>query len=312
MGARLAVLVLLASGCATQTQALDHAALKAARGSRPGLSIGAVRSEPTSLYVRTAGRAMTGVLGMVLMASEGQTIVKEHKIPEPSDAITIRLWQMLSQTHGLTARTPTLVGQSGMRPLWSTDLVLRVATTRWELFYFPLDWTHYRLAYEATFELFDSRDQRVLASGACQAPYPEESAGAPTFNRLMARDAAVLKRTIEKAAEFCTKQFAREVLGTRLPEDPAPAPDPPPAEKYASCNLEGSAAWKEADAITKRDLLHACWDERRASAPVAAATPPVPPVPPVAPVAPVPAVAPVPPMPPPADPPPPARIEAGP
>ena len=129
--------------------------------------------------------------------------------------IARRLAVALSTRHALVPRAPRPVAGTETRgpfdtdPFdtdlekrgrWDTDLVLRVTTADWYIFPFRFDWDHYRLAYKTNIELYDSRGDRVLASGECEAPIPEDPAGAPTYGEMTDGPAAVLKQKLDEAA----------------------------------------------------------------------------------------------------------------
>ena len=279
MSSRLALLLsFLSVGCSVAWKPLDPAALK----QHPAATVGVVDSKPEPFYVRTAGASMFGLVGLAVMAVEGEHVIKDNHLSDPSLAVATRLWQVLAARHALVPRTPKARAWKGQTPIWDTDLILKVTTTNWSVFAFPGDWTHYRLFYQATLELTDSRDGKVLASGECEAPYPKDSTGAPSFDQLVARQASLLRQKMNEAAAFCANKYARELFGVRLPEDltPEPVPEAKPSDVYAGCNLEGTPAWKAADPAEKHRLLEQCQEERRTRpvtppAPVpAAATPP--------------------------------------
>jgi hypothetical protein len=265
----------MAGGCAAKDwKPLDPSALKI----RPARTIGVVGTKPATFYARTAAKAVFGLVGLALMAGEGQKIIAENHVHDPALEIGDRLSVALSTKHSLVQQTPrplSVTHQASHEQVrWDTDLVLEVTTKTWSLFYFPTDWTHYRVWYEASMELRDARDQRLLASGDCLAPRPEDSKGAPTYDEMVDRHAAMLKQKLNEAAAFCAQKYSRELFGVRLPDDTTPPVGPPadPRVVHASCHLEETAAWKQADATEKQRMLHECWDRRARE--VKAAQPP--------------------------------------
>jgi hypothetical protein len=273
---------------------MDPAALKV----RPARTIGVVATKPSAFYAQTMIKSQLGLIGVAAMQSEGQRIIREHSVADPSLRIATRLWAAVAAKHSLVQQTPKNLAAANADARWDTDLILTVATTDWSMGPFPNDWSRYWVNYEADVVLRDARDQRVLASGSCQRSSPENSEHSPTYDQMEALDATILRRRLDAAAAFCASKFARELFDSRLPEDrtPEPIPGVTPQVAYASCNLEGTAAWEKADASEKLRLLHECQEKRRTRpVPAIVATPSAP----VAPGPESPATDPRPPLPPP-------------
>lgn len=264
--------ILFAVACSKSWRPLDASLL----ARQPAHSIGVVGSKPFSGFrAHTAARAMTGLVGLAVTSVSGEQIVKENHIADPAADIGSRLVVALAGKYGLEARTPKVISPpTEQRVRWDTDLYLQVRTESWGVTYFPGDWTRYQVFYEASLELHDSRGQRVIASGQCEAPSSEDPTGAPTWDELLARRALFVRDKLDEAATLCARKFSRELFAIRLPGDePAPPVVPvDPRVKYAPCHLEDTPAWKAADAAGKHNLLEECWN-KRAAQPAAAPAP---------------------------------------
>jgi hypothetical protein len=145
---------------------------------------------------------------------------------------------------------------------------------------------HYRIYYQVTIALRDSRRHTVVASGDCDVAQSEDSTGAPTYDEMLANGAALLKARLYEAAEFCTRKYSRELFDNRLPEDQevAALPAVDPKTLYASCHLAENPVWQAADGDGKRRMLEECHDQRRGiKPPPPMVTPPPVDVPPLVP-----------------------------
>src|SRR4051794_27954832 len=117
-------LLLVVAGCASTSEwkPLDSSVLKG----QPGRTIGVVPSEPTTFYARTVVKAMTGLIGLAMMASDGKKIITETQIVAPSFWIGSRLSVALSTKHSLVQTQPKLISAAHQVPVrWDTDLVLQ-------------------------------------------------------------------------------------------------------------------------------------------------------------------------------------------
>ena len=288
-------------GCATSSwKPLDPAALKA----RPATTIGVVSAKVPSFSVKTMGRASMVVLGLagaiigtVAGETEGEQIIKGHHIADPARWIGSRLQVALATQLRLTPTTPTnLTTPTDTVIRWDTDLILTVATKSWAILPFQSRLNHYWVLYQASLELRDARDQRVLAAGDCKIEPPLDVKDSPTFDQLMVHGARGLKRKLSEAARTCAGEYARGLFGFRLAEDRIPDPNfvENPDPTFGSCHLEQTPAWQAADAAGKQRLLNECREQRKKQAPPAVPPPVAPPVPDAAPAVPPPVAPPVP------------------
>jgi hypothetical protein len=86
-----------------------------------------------------------------------------------------------------------------------------VQTVNWGFAYFPSNWTHYRVIYGATAKVVDLKTQQVVAEGSCKS-MPETEANAPTYDDLLAENAARLKQELATAAKACIGQLTGGML----------------------------------------------------------------------------------------------------
>src|SRR3954471_15503837 len=115
--AGLYLIICLAGGCAPKEwKPLGSSALR----DSPARTIGVVGSRLPSFYVRTPAGVSSGLGGLVVMAAEGNQLVKEKRVVDPSLAIGARLGTALAVKDRLVAKTPKPVAGSNDR--WDTDL----------------------------------------------------------------------------------------------------------------------------------------------------------------------------------------------
>jgi hypothetical protein len=251
-------------------QPVDPAALAAL----PARTLGVVGSTPEAFTVsnQPSLAPLAGVVGAMLAPSlTGAQVLRENNLADPAPLIAVGLSQPIARTYGLKVTAPKPTVDARGQPGWDTQLVLQVRTTRWSLDYFPglTGRSRYRLFYRADLELRDTRDQRVLATGRCDAPTSGSAEGAPTYDELMFSKASLLRQKMLDAASYCARMFGGQLFGVPLPEG-WHARDvlfAPPTQVPEACRLERTPAWQAADAATRRRLLFECLERERLRAP---------------------------------------------
>ena len=101
--------------------------------------------------------------------------------------------------------------------------MLDVRTLVWQMMDFPTDWTHYQVLYTAKARLIDVETRNVVAEAFCKR-LPESNAGAPTFDQMLALNAARLKAENAANAKACAELFGREMLALQAPATGAAVP----------------------------------------------------------------------------------------
>jgi hypothetical protein len=88
--------------------------------------------------------------------------------------------------------------------------LVKVATTQWGFTYYPLDWRHYHLTYDAKLELVDVVTKKVVARGSCSH---KADAASEHFSYvdLTGNGAATLKTQLRAIADECVAQFKANV-----------------------------------------------------------------------------------------------------
>jgi hypothetical protein len=220
----LAPLVL--TGCvSTATKAIDAQSASAIRNQSV---VHTVRKMP-DFGEMTPTKAVFGVLGAAAMISEGNKTVAINKIADPADAIAEALLQAMQAGRGMqVVASPVRIdsedpAQIAEAAKGKARYVLDVRTLVWQMMYFPTDWTHYQVLYTAKARLIDVESRNVVAEAFCKRQ-PDSNTGAPTFDDMLALNAARLKAENANNAKACADTFGREMLALQAPAMGTTAP----------------------------------------------------------------------------------------
>jgi len=208
------VIVLLMPACAGTPPPgqLNRAALKA---SQPRTIVLARHPPPDFLAWTASGGAvgaLFGPLGILVAAAaseaRGNALAQKKAIEDPAIEIGDQLTAALARRYSLTIIDTGALDYT----LANADLVLHVRTWEGGCGATRLS-GHYGIHYAGTLELFDARAHSVLAQGGCSLPLPEDSEDAPTYDRMVANNGAVLKAMLHSVAETCADGYRRRLLG---------------------------------------------------------------------------------------------------
>ncbi|SEA11529.1 hypothetical protein [Microbulbifer marinus] len=209
-------LIVFMAGCAgTKTIPLsaDTAPLMEGR-----MMSGAFADEKPGFAAMTADKAMFGALGAVAMISAGNKIIEENGVEDPASYIYESLAPVLAEQYSLRLLDDNSIRTSSVKPADLADnvndarLLLDVRTIGWNMGYFPTVWNRYRVGYSAKLRLIDTSTQEVLAESVCSKMSTDESESAPTYDELMADQAALLKSQLLSAADHCVNEFKTNTL----------------------------------------------------------------------------------------------------
>ena len=210
----LSLIAIAASGCTTiNKQALSPTA---ASDLKNQTIVKTSRTAP-NFAAMTAGKAAFAILGAAAMISEGNQLVASNKVEDPADSIATQLATALSDAHGLRIVTSPVpvssddADQVAQASAAVARFAIDVQTLNWSFAYFPTDWSHYRVIYTAKARLIDSQSKAVISEGFCKR-IPESNTNAPTYDALLANQAALLKSELSSAAEECVRSLKSEML----------------------------------------------------------------------------------------------------
>jgi len=247
----------LVSGCvSTATRTIDAQALTAVRNQ----SVLRTARDMPDFGELTPAKAPFGLLGAVATISEGNKTVATNHIADPAVAIADALLGAMQSSHGMQAvASPVRIDSEDPARIaglarGKARYVLDVRTLMWQMMYFPTDWTHYQVMYTAKARLIDVAAGTVVAEAFCKQ-LPESNAKAPTFDEMLALNAARLKSINATYARACADSFGRDMLALQGPvgmpvaapaaarlaplaapvalSAPAPAPAPAPVQAPA-------------------------------------------------------------------------------
>lgn len=164
----------------------------------------------------TAGKAAFALLGAAAMISEGNEIVKENDIQDPAIAIGKGLAEKLTLARNVSMVQPTKKATSDdivtlIETYPGAGYLLDVKTFNWMFSYYPTDWAHYRVIYNARLRLIDSTKKTVLAETMCSTVQGDDK-NPPTKDQLLDNKAGLLKEYLGKAATTCVDLLAKDIL----------------------------------------------------------------------------------------------------
>jgi hypothetical protein len=220
--ALLIISSLAAGGCAPlPNSALDAQALH-------GRSLEVVIQPTPSFYADNRRRRRFGLLGVFAMAYEGNRLIREHRIPDPSLALAGFLRRSVAVGSRLAAQAP---GRDGDAPPEVTtdvtaggaspELTLSVRTTNWEYRPFRGASDQFYVIYSARLDLIDNVRGRIIGTERCQVtPTVDERL---TEGELTADDAARLRAELALASQQCFAALRDGTLAAALGLGPAVA-----------------------------------------------------------------------------------------
>lgn len=209
----LALTMILLSGCAS----VDHRPLTAeASAQLQGKRIVSTQYPMPDFAAFTAGKAAFAIAGAGAMIIEGNGIVRDNGIPDPATAISKALTDRLQAARKIALVSSQAVASSDevstlVATYTGADYLLDVKTLGWMFNYYPTDWAHYKVTYNARLRLIDTSSQKVVAETMCQTVQGDD-ANPPTKEQLLANRAALLKSYLDKGATACVDVLARDVL----------------------------------------------------------------------------------------------------
>lgn len=243
----------LVSGCvSTATRTIDAQTMSAVRQQ----SVMRTARDMPDFGELTPAKATFGVLGAMATISEGNKTVANNHIADPAVAIADALLGAMQSSHGMqTVATPVRIDNED--PARIAELakgkaryVLDVRTLVWQMMYFPTDWTHYQVMYTAKARLIDVDARTVVAEAFCKQ-LPASNANAPTFDEMLALNAARLKSINARYAQACADSLGRDMLALQGPvrapapalaaRTPAPLPVPVPVQVQVPMPVQAQA-----------------------------------------------------------------------
>jgi hypothetical protein len=214
----IATAVLLTGCVSTTTKTIDAQALSAVRKQ----SVVHTARDMPDFSEMTPAKVPFGVIGAALMISEGNKTVASNKVADPANAIAGALLNAMQSAQGMqVVASPVRIDSEDPARIaelakGKARFVLDVRTLVWQMLYFPTDWTHYRVFYTAKARLIDVETRAVVAEAFCKQ-LPDSNVNAPTFDEMLALNAARLKAINAAHAQACAESLGRDMLALQVP-----------------------------------------------------------------------------------------------
>ena len=160
--------------------------------------------------------ALSGALGGMVVVREGNEIVARYHVEDPALYIEEELKAYLSSKYG-TKISPRSVAitdddvEALSKNNSDTDLILDVRTLYWDFIYLLTSLDRYKIRYRVRLRLIDVGSGKVVVEDTCFRN-PASTPSAPTYDELLASNAARLKKELREAADFCIAEFESKVL----------------------------------------------------------------------------------------------------
>ena len=167
----------------------------------------------------TPGKAAFGLIGAAAMIAEGNAIVASNSIPDPAVSISEQLLRIAKDKRAISVEPPSKAGLIAasddvpalLSTYTGTDYILDVKTINWQFTYYPTNWLGYRVVYSARVRVIETAGKTVAAETLCTAIEGDDTKP-PSYDDLLANQAALLKSYLDKAATRCTEKVATELL----------------------------------------------------------------------------------------------------
>ncbi|MHB8473731.1 MAG: hypothetical protein ACYDC8_12975 [Gammaproteobacteria bacterium] len=213
--AALFSIISLLSACAPAPVRVTDDNVKALQGAQ----VRVVHFEPADFAIMTTTNMTFGPIGAVAAVKEGNAMVREDGIDDPSAYIGHALAERLGQTYHFAAVSDVSQSQSVKaddpayaKALGHDGLVIDVRSYMWSFIYYPTHWTKYKALYSARARIIDVKTGAVIGQQTCQVK-DGDADSAPGYDELTANKGQVLKEQIRKAADTCVMQIADKIPG---------------------------------------------------------------------------------------------------
>lgn len=202
------------SGCvSTKVSPLKETA------SLQGAKIRLIERKKPGFFAGTAGTgAIGGLVGAAVAITAGDKLVKENAVEDPAIYIGNELAKTFAGANGMSIMPAngSIATKTAYKELTKqyrdADLLLDVQTDEWSFMYFPSHWGRYRVIYSAHVRLIDVKKSKLLAEGSCRRAPEYSDTATPTYDELLADQAARLKQELVLGRDQCLGEFRDKVL----------------------------------------------------------------------------------------------------
>lgn len=209
----LILATLLVTGCATTNMPMTSDV----KQQLPDHSLATTDRESPSFVAMTSTKGMLGAVGAVAAISDGNELVENENIEDPSNRIANTLAQKLAKQYGMTlvapANEPTDSDDLAViaKGLSGAAYAIDVQTTGWQFIYDGFNFSDYLVMYTAEMQLIDVAQEKAVATGHC-VYNSKDVDGTVSYETLVDENAAYIKKQLAAASEKCTSEFSHKVL----------------------------------------------------------------------------------------------------
>ena len=157
-----------------------------------------------SFYADTPGRRNFGILGVIAMMREGNRLVEDYGLEDPSAQLSEELITTLASRNSMRTSSRE-----------AADLVLDIKTINWDFRPYRNNPDDLFVVYSARVSLVDQRNGTVLASGKCRSGR-DRTGDSATLEQLLADGAKRLQTELREAAHECAQRMKEDTLSAFL------------------------------------------------------------------------------------------------
>lgn len=179
-----------------------------------GKSIAIVKYEDKPHFIATTPiNAQFGLLGVTTAIANGNSIIKNNNIVDPSITISEKLALDFEEHYGATVAASDVLSDGHkvdhlVEAYSDYDYILDVRGLGWGAVFYRASLTRYKVFFNASVRLIDRKSKKIITQTSCGAGSAHEHFSlAPTYQQLEA--GVKLKKELAAIVESCTR-FVRE------------------------------------------------------------------------------------------------------
>jgi len=165
----------------------------------------------------TSAKGMFALAGVALAISEGNELVKDDNISDPSGQIAENLAEQLTGKYGMNYAGKTNGTVDGDSPVDISQVAngnayaIDVETTGWSYMYDGFNFSDYFVTYTAEMKLVDLASSSTVAKGRCLYSSKDVNGTVPE-EKLTKNNSAYIKEQLAGAVVRCSDEFGKKVL----------------------------------------------------------------------------------------------------
>jgi hypothetical protein len=172
--------------------------------------------EKPDFAATTPSKMAFALVGAFAAISEGNQIIKDNEVPDPAIAISEGLIARLKDARSVSLVPSQKIASDNnvatlIKEYPGADFLIDTQTLGWMFIYYPSDWTHYRIIYNARLRVIDTKNGKVIGESMCKLMQGDDK-NPPTYDQLLADKAELLKTYLSKAAKECVPVLAKDIL----------------------------------------------------------------------------------------------------